>query len=92
MGFLGFSWPAFECAVVQYPVQLGTGAENCDRRGVIFGDDYDKDDAPQSIQKPPGTDGFLFPVSCFLFPVSCFLFPVGASMLAINSRALRLTR
>jgi len=44
---------------VQYPVQLGTSAENRDQRGVIFGQDYDKDDANRAIQKPPGDGGFL---------------------------------
>ncbi len=59
MGFLGSDWPAFECVAVQYPVQLGTSAENRDRRGVIFGQDYDKDDADRAIQKPPAIGGFM---------------------------------
>ncbi|MNK99844.1 hypothetical protein D3C87_1202600 [compost metagenome] len=59
MGFLGFDWPAVGCTAVQYPVQLGTSVENCDQRGVIFGEDYDKDDAPQTIQKQRTVEFFV---------------------------------
>jgi len=76
VGFLGFDW----CTAVQYPVQLGTSAENCDQRGVISGQDYDKDDANRAIQKPPAA-GFLVGASSLAMVVNdnaCFLVKRGA--------------